>query len=122
MRVAAVRRIPPLSGVIEMPTEPHFRPWGTVTPAFWQQPVPPLPPHPPRPAPSDEIPTDLRSRIKAINAAIHADHLLEASALTAAADAHITAAYGETHPYTANIRDLRAFIAHLSRKHPTTFR
>lgn len=106
-------------------SEPHFHPWGVVTPDFWHNPArcPPRPLHPPaaptsgietRPAaPQDpsEIPPELLPMIKEINRAINARRLPKAAALAAAAETHISTTYGEAHIYTANIRALQAFIA-----------
>lgn len=107
-----------------MPTpDPHFHPWGTVTPAFWQLPptAPPPPRHPPQSQPPADIPPDLLPEIQAINKAINTRRLSQVANLAAAAETHITSTYGETHPYTRNIRDLRAFIGRLAegRRKPT---
>ncbi|WP_225844932.1 hypothetical protein [Streptomyces sp. HPF1205] len=99
-----------------MPTDPYFHPWGTVTPSFWQLPptAPPPPRHPPQPQPPADIPPDLLPEIQAINKAINTRHFIEAADLAEALETHITTTYGETHPYTHNIRDLRAFIIRLA--------
>lgn len=103
-----------------MTTEPESRyhPWGTVSPTFWHTPTPPppRPPHPPKATPPGaEIPPDLLPMVREINRAINRRRLPEAAKLAEAAEAHITSTYGGTHPYTTNIRALRAFITKLDR-------
>lgn len=113
--------------------EAQYRPWGTVSPDFWHRPqasVPARPAEPPRPAPpADETPPPpperYRARIDAVSAAARDEDPARRAAAAVDAerlDEEITAAYGQHHIHTIQIRELRGWLAHMTGDHETAVR
>ncbi|MBT2478148.1 hypothetical protein [Streptomyces sp. ISL-94] len=91
-----------------MHSEPLFRPWGIVDPAFWTG--------------SDEVAgsplPDLTEQLADIRSTA-SDDLARANTLAEDLDARITAAHGEAHADTVRVREVRAYLAHLTGHHGT---
>lgn len=95
-----------------MPDDALYRPWGTVTPSFWEG-------HTARPnAEESPVPQDLRDELASIAAAAAAGQLEDASAAAQRLDARITSQYGEAHLFTVHMREVRAHLAHLGGDRP----
>jgi len=106
-----------------------FAPWGVVSPGFWGLPVQgaaagdgsaaPLEPQE-QLVPSGP-PEAYRQRIETVTAAFgHAEdraRLVQAGVEAERLDQEIAAEFGEGHPHTVNIRELRGWIAHLLGDH-----
>ncbi|MFJ4781285.1 hypothetical protein [Streptomyces sp. NPDC088762] len=91
-----------------MHSEPLFRPWGIVDPAFWTG--------------SEEAAgspsPDLTGQLADIRSTASKD-LARANVLAEDLDARITAAHGEAHAETVRVREVRAYLAHLTGHHDT---
>ncbi|WP_405805632.1 hypothetical protein OG729_10105 [Streptomyces sp. NBC_00210] len=96
-----------------MPDEELYRPWGTVTPAFWGTGAPEAAAFAEQPP----VPAAIRDRMAAVAAASTAGHPAEAAALAHRLDTEITAQYGEAHLHTVHIREVRAHLAYLANDH-----
>ncbi|MFC8103319.1 hypothetical protein [Streptomyces sp. NPDC057363] len=94
--------------------EPIYRPWGTVTPEFWDTPAPGT-----APAPSGLAPETLRARLGEIAETARTGHLPDAAALAARLDLDVTAEYGEPHLHTVQVREVRGYLAALAGDHPS---
>ncbi|MFF4010614.1 hypothetical protein [Streptomyces sp. NPDC001717] len=104
-----------------MHDEPLFRPWGIVDPAFWAgPPAPPPPADPPAPAtePAPPVSSTVADELAAIQAAAASD-LARANTLAEELDATTTAARGERHIDTLRVREVRAYLVHLTGHHDT---
>ncbi|MFE3557849.1 hypothetical protein ACFXKW_23715 [Streptomyces sp. NPDC059193] len=105
-----------------------YRPWGTVDPAFWAgaevttaaaTSPPPEPPADPPPQEADaSVGTAVAYQLAAIQAAASSD-LARANTLAEELDARTTAANGETHIDTVRVREVRAYLVHLTGHHET---
>ncbi|MCX5409860.1 hypothetical protein OHA37_39200 [Streptomyces sp. NBC_00335] len=101
-----------------------FRPWGVVDPQFWAgaEPEGATTPLPGDPTPLDlgdePVSSDLAEQLAAIQAAAAGD-LARAHALVAELDAKTTAARGEHHIETVRVREVRAYVVHLTGHHET---
>lgn len=101
-----------------------FRPWGVVDPQFWAgaepeaAPVPPPADPAPLEAATEAVSSDLAEQLAAIRAAA-SDDLARAHALVAELDAKTTAAQGERHIETVRVREVRAYVVHLTGHHET---
>lgn len=103
-----------------MHDQPLFRPWGIVDPAFWEGSE--------AEAPTDErtarteetagLSPDITEQLAAMRAAASAD-LAHANVLGEVLDARVTAAHGEAHAETVRVREVRAYLAHLTGHHET---
>ncbi|WP_438319381.1 hypothetical protein ACSHWO_35130 (plasmid) [Streptomyces sp. HUAS TT3] len=106
-----------------------FLPWGTVTPAFWTGaavPEPEAPPAPPAPVETPPAPVeappavDVAERIADIAAAAGEGNLDKAALLAAQLDTEHTAATDGTATLaTADIREIRGYVASLIGDHRT---
>ncbi|WP_190099817.1 hypothetical protein [Streptomyces griseoflavus] len=95
-------------------SEPLYRPWGTVTPEFWDAPGPGI-----APLPSRIAPETLRARLAKVAEVAQTGHLPDAAALAARLDENVTAEYGEPHLYTIQVREVRGYLAALAGDHPS---
>lgn len=95
-------------------SEPLYRPWGTVTPEFWDAPAPGTVPTPPGLAPET-----LRARLVKVAEVAQNGHLPDAAALAARLDQDVTAEYGELHLHTVQVREVRGYLAALAGDHPS---
>lgn len=101
-----------------------FRPWGVVDPQFWAgaEPEAAAVPPPADPAPleaaAEAVSANLAEQLAAIQAAA-SDDLVRAHALVAELDAKTTAAHGERHIETVRVREVRAYVVHLTGHHDT---
>lgn len=96
--------------------EELFRPWGTVTPAFWGAPA--LAPAA-QTGPQAQIPEVLRERLAAVAAAATGGELQDAAWMAYQLDIEIAAECGVEHLNTVHIREVRGHIAHLMDDHAT---
>ncbi|MFD0266302.1 hypothetical protein ACFVGY_06880 [Streptomyces sp. NPDC127106] len=107
-----------------------FLPWGVVTTDFWTTPAtshtpptptaatPPPPPPPPPPGPPNEV--DVPARIAAVAALAREGDLDEAVLLAERLDTEHTAATNENFSTaTADIREVRGYLASLTGDHRT---
>ncbi|MFF6815209.1 hypothetical protein ACFZAG_35790 [Streptomyces sp. NPDC012403] len=95
-------------------SEPLYRPWGTVTPEFWDTPAPGT-----ASAPSGLAPETLRARLVKVAEVAETGHLPDAAALAARLDQDVTAEYGELHLHTIQVREVRGYLAALAGDHPS---
>ena len=113
-----------------------YRPWGTVTPEFWdrpqpiQQTVPALRPHEPDSSPhpgsaktadsSAEMPEAYRQGILLVTSAFTSKdaQVLHSAVLEAERlDQAMTSEYGEQDLRTISVREMRGWLAHLTGQH-----
>ncbi|MFJ3310496.1 hypothetical protein ACIPSA_47530 [Streptomyces sp. NPDC086549] len=89
-------------------SEPLYRPWGTVTPAFWDT-----------SALGTAItarslaPETLRARLVKVAEVAQGGRMEDAAALAAQLDEDVTAEYGEVHLHTVQVREVRGYLAAL---------
>ncbi|MET8451663.1 hypothetical protein [Streptomyces sp. NPDC005209] len=89
-------------------SEPLYRPWGTVTPAFWDT-----------SAPGTAItaqslaPETLRARLVKVAEVAQGGRMDDAATLAAQLDQDVTAEYGEVHLHTVQVREVRGYLAAL---------
>lgn len=104
-----------------------YRPWGTVDPAFWAvagvaadaaTPAPPEPSPDPPQQDAAAVGAAVASQLAAIQA-VAASDLARAHTLAEELDARTTAANGETHIDTVRVREVRAYLIHLTGHHET---
>ncbi|WP_149552866.1 hypothetical protein [Streptomyces marokkonensis] len=95
-------------------SEPLYRPWGTVTPEFWDAPASGA-----APSPSRLAPETLRARLVKVAETARTGHLADAAALAARLDEDVTAEYGELHLHTIQVREVRGYLAALAGDHPS---
>ncbi|MFD9631951.1 hypothetical protein [Streptomyces violascens] len=91
-----------------------YRPWGTVTPEFWGS------------AAVAELTTGtgavpaagtVQERLAAIAHTYTTGHPEQAAALAQQLDAEVAAEYGDAHRHTAEVREVRGYLAHLMGDH-----
>ncbi|MEV5950340.1 hypothetical protein, partial [Streptomyces sp. NPDC051993] len=91
-----------------------YRPWGTVTPEFWGS------------AAVAELTTrtgaapmaaTVQERLAAVANTYTAGHPDQAAALAQQLDTEVTAEYGDAHLRTAEVREVRGYLAHLTGDH-----
>lgn len=95
-------------------SEPLYRPWGTVTPEFWDVPAPGT-----ASAPRGLPPETLHARLAEVAEVARTGRLPDASALTARLDQDVTTEYGELHLHTIQVREVRGYLAALAGDHPS---
>ncbi|MEV8590906.1 hypothetical protein AB0424_28600 [Streptomyces sp. NPDC051180] len=110
-----------------MTTETLYRPWGTPLPDFWTT----------EPPPQDVLlgmgssetvpkaPPAYRERVVRVvrhTASGDPRQLDQAAAEGERLDEEITAEYGEDHPHTVSIRELRGWVCHTAGLHPSAVR
>jgi hypothetical protein len=95
-------------------SEPHYRPWGTVTPAFWATPAPGT-----AAAPQGLPPETLRTRLVEVAQVAQGGQLQDAAMLADQLNQDVTAEYGETHVHTIQVREVRGYLAALMGDHAT---
>ncbi|MEW2267485.1 hypothetical protein ACGF5T_34590 [Streptomyces sp. NPDC047853] len=93
-------------------SEPIYRPWGTVTPEFWDTPAPGV-----APATTGIAPEALRARLVKITEIARTWHLPDAAVLAAQLDQDVTAEYGEWHLHAIQVREVRGYLAALAGDH-----
>ncbi|MDP5317394.1 hypothetical protein [Streptomyces poriferorum] len=98
--------------------EELFRPWGTVTPAFWGAPELPTTQ---RAESQSSIPNELKGPLVEIAATAAAGQLPEAAWMAYELDSEVTTTHGPDHLNTVHIREVRAHLAHLAGDHATAF-
>ncbi|GAQ53821.1 hypothetical protein [Streptomyces acidiscabies] len=89
-------------------SEPQFRPWGTVTPEFWSVSTPP--------GLSAET---LRARLVKVAEVAQSGRPADAAVLAEKLDQDVTREYGGFHLYTAQVREVRGYLATLTGDHST---
>jgi hypothetical protein len=89
---------------------PVYRPWGVVSPDFWEGAT--LMASPTR---LDE--DALRARFAQVADVATSGELAKAITLARQLDEDVTAVYGEVHLHTANVREVRGYLAHLAAEH-----
>jgi len=87
-------------------SEPLYRPWGTVTPDFWA-------------VPSNLSPETLRARLMKIAEVAQSGHPQDATVLAEQLDQDVTREYGGFHLFTAQVREVRGYLATLLGDHST---
>lgn len=92
---------------------PLYRPWGIVDPRFWEGTETGA-----RPEPVADLSPAVTEQLVAIRATA-ADDLARATVLGEELDARTTAAHGEAHMDTVRVREVRAYLAHLTGHHDT---
>ncbi|WP_406475683.1 hypothetical protein [Streptomyces sp. NBC_01615] len=92
-----------------------YRPWGTVTPAFWTSPTASGAGLVARGLPSEA----LRTRLTRIAEIAQDDRLQDAAALALQLDQDITAEYGVVHLHTIQVREVRGYLAALTGDYTT---
>ncbi len=109
-----------------MDDQRFYRPWGIVDPAFWAgaeeatETDAPTTPVPAAGLPQEDaaVGSAVASQLAAIQATAASD-LARANILAEELDAKTTAANGETHIETARVREVRAYLVHLTGHHET---
>ncbi|MFD7917149.1 hypothetical protein ACFV30_41850 [Streptomyces sp. NPDC059752] len=111
-----------------------FHPWGTVDPGFWAgaqteevsdprpAPAPSTSKAPPQSAAPDLVVATISAEVAAQLAVIQsaaASDLARANTLAEELDAKTTAARGEAHIETVRVREVRAYLVHLTGFHET---
>jgi hypothetical protein len=85
-----------------------FRPWGVVTDDFWQQPSA-------APAVSAAgLPEEYLVQVESINDDLARGRASSAALTAQQLDAQATAAFGDAHPHTVTLRELRGDLADLA--------
>lgn len=95
-----------------------FRPWGVIDPQFWAGAEFEAAPAPLQAA-AEAVSSDLTEQLAAVQAAAASDDLAQAHALVTALDTKTTAARGERHIETVRVREVRAYVVHLTGHHET---
>ncbi|MFE9393578.1 hypothetical protein [Streptomyces sp. NPDC006784] len=91
-------------------TGPVYRPWGVVSPDFWESAAPV-----PDPSRLDE--EALRARFAQVADVATSGDLPEAIILAHRLDEDVTTVHGEVHLHTVNVREIRGYLAHLAAEH-----
>ena len=89
-------------------SEPQYRPWGTVTSEFWSVSMPP-----------GLTAETLRARLVKVAEVAQSGHPAEAAVLAEKLDQDVTHEYGGFHLYTAQVREVRGYLATLTGDHAT---
>ncbi|MER5182632.1 hypothetical protein ABT009_30495 [Streptomyces sp. NPDC002896] len=95
-------------------SEPLYRPWGTVTPAFWATPATGT-----TTAPQGLPAEALRARLIKVAEVAQGGSMQDAAALAAQLDQEVTAEYGQVHLHPVMVREVRGYLAALLRDHAT---
>ncbi|MEU8828902.1 hypothetical protein [Streptomyces sp. NPDC048636] len=91
-------------------TGPFYRPWGVVSPDFWEGATPVA-----DPARLDE--ETLRARFAEVADVATSGDLPHATTIAKRLDEDVTAVYGEVHLHTVNVREIRGYLGHLANEH-----
>jgi hypothetical protein len=95
-------------------SEPLYRPWGIVTPAFWVTSAPGTA------SVSQGLPAEaLRTRLVKVAEVAQGECLEDAVELAAQLDQDVTAEYGDVHLHTVQVREVRGYLAALAGDHAT---
>ncbi|MFE2283723.1 NlpC/P60 family protein [Streptomyces sp. NPDC059443] len=104
-----------------MHDEPFFRPWGVVDPRFWTgaEPEEAAESVSPFEGEAAAVSGEVAAQLAAVQAAASTD-LARAHVLAEELDAKLTATYGERHIETVRVREVRAYLVHLTGRHHDT--
>ncbi|MET8982506.1 hypothetical protein ABZX85_43695 [Streptomyces sp. NPDC004539] len=89
-------------------SEPLYRPWGTVTPDFWTTGTP-----------RSLSPETLRARLVKVAEVAQSGSPQDATVLAERLDQDVTREYGGFHLFTAQVREVRGYLATLTGDHST---